>query len=84
MNMRLDRHCDLCGKLQEEVFAYEEKHDKRNYVIRAGWVCWACWPKDGAWHKAILRERTVTGGNNVNSTDVPSSDDLSRSPRGTS
>ena len=80
--MRLDRHCDLCGKLQEEVFAYEDSPDNQKQVIRAGWICWKCWPAEGAWHKAILRERTVsTGGNNADSTDVPSSDDLSRGPR---
>jgi hypothetical protein len=51
----LDRHCDLCGAQQEEVIGFME-NDSGLYPIRAGWICWECWPKEGAWQKAILRE----------------------------
>ena len=60
----LDRHCDLCGAQQEEVIGFAES-DNGPYPIRTGWVCWECWPKEGAWHKAILRERTVRGDDYV-------------------
>jgi hypothetical protein len=55
----LDRRCDLCGAMQDEIIGFM-KNDEELYPIRAGWVCWDCWPKEGSWHKAILRERTVS------------------------
>ena len=64
----LERSCDLCSKVQEEVFAYAE-NTFGSYKLRAGWVCFECWPTEGAWHKAILRERAVHVGGNMFSTD---------------
>jgi hypothetical protein len=66
----VNRNCDLCGADQQEVFAYEG-----NIKIRAGWLCTKCWPAEGSWHKAILRERWTDDSNNVSC-----SNDLSRSP----
>lgn len=51
----LPHECLLCGKPADEVLAYDE-HGR---CVRAGWLCTACWPKEGAWNRAILRERTV-------------------------
>jgi hypothetical protein len=58
MTETLERHCDLCGALQDEVIGFADK-DAGTYPVRAGWVCWVCWPKEGSWHRAILRERTL-------------------------
>lgn len=50
----LTHTCHLCGKQAEEVLAYED-----GKAVRSGWLCTACWPKDGAWTKALARERVV-------------------------
>ncbi len=50
----MNRDCDLCDNVQQEVFSYEDGRK-----IRVGWLCVECWPKDGSFHKAILRERVV-------------------------
>lgn len=77
----LERHCDLCGAVQDEVIGFAEK-DAGTYPVRAGWICWACWPKEGSWNRAILRERTVKGGAHGDSSNVLGTDHLSRGPRG--
>jgi hypothetical protein len=56
----LTRHCDLCGALQTTVYAYEpDPTGQMRRKIRKGWLCTACWPTEGSYHKAILRERYV-------------------------
>ena len=65
----MKRDCDLCGKKQDEVFSYDG-----NLKMRAGWLCWRCWPSEGSWHKAILRERWTDDSNDVSrSNDLPRS-----------
>jgi hypothetical protein len=53
--MPLPHECLLCGQPADEVLLYQE--DGR--CVRAGWLCTTCWPQEGAWNRAILRERTV-------------------------
>jgi len=85
----LGRHCDLCGQLQDEVFAFAE-HDEGVQWIRQGWLCTKCWPAEGSWHKAILRERIVSKhdnrevGSDYYRTDVSGTNDLPRSTGRTS
>lgn len=56
----LTRHCDRCGALQAPVYAYEpDPTGQVRQKIRTGWLCTACWPKEGSYHRAIVRERLV-------------------------
>jgi len=55
----LERRCDLCRTVQEEIFAYEKADNGVMHRVRKGWVCWECWPAAGSFHQAILRERWV-------------------------
>jgi hypothetical protein len=65
----MKRDCDLCGKKQDEVFSYDG-----NIKMRAGWLCWRCWPAEASWHKAILRERWTDDSNDVScSNNLPRS-----------
>jgi hypothetical protein len=56
----LERRCDLCDAIQDEIFVFDNELNP----VRTGWACWDCWPKEGSWHKAILRERVVEEDNN--------------------
>jgi len=67
----VNRNCDLCGGSQDEVFSYDG-----TLKMRAGWLCISCWPSEGSWHKAILRERWTDVSNNVSR-----SNDLLRSTK---